>query len=102
MPRNCALRAAVLRRASGASKRQREKSGIAGTLSVSAKPSTAIVPLGCERLRRSDFQEKFAAVHPQQDEPITQQNDGAAEERFKPCAGQPKEIGTQVDAEGAV
>lgn len=57
---------------------------------------------GCPRFRSSDFQEKFAPVHPQQDEPITQQNDRAAEERFKPCAGQPKEIGTQVDAQGAV
>src|SRR5207244_13563537 len=50
----------------------------------------------------SDLQEEFAAVHPEQDEPITQENDGAAEEGFKPYARELKEIPTQVDAKGAV
>src|SRR5215831_528997 len=55
---------------------------------IAARKVTAI------RFLTSDLQEQFAPVHPQQHEPITQQNRGAAEEGLKPCAGELKKVPT--------
>ena len=58
--------------------------------------ATAFV--GCQPL---DLQEQFLPIQPKQHQPIAQQNRGAAKKWFQPCAGEVKEIPTQVDAEGA-
>jgi len=59
--------------------------------------ATAFV--GCQAL---DLQEQFPPIQPKQYRPIAQQNRGAAKKWFQPCAGEVKEIPTQVDAEGAI
>ncbi len=59
--------------------------------------ATAFV--GCQAL---DLQEQFPPIQPKQHQPIAQQNRGAAKKWFQPCAGEVKEIPTQVDVEGAI
>ena len=53
--------------------------------------------VGCQAL---DLQEQFPPIQPKRHQPIAQQNRGAAKKWFQPCAGEGKEIPTQVDAEG--
>jgi hypothetical protein len=61
-----------------------------------------VVFSGPNESRVLDLQEQLSPVHPQQDQPITQQNRCASEEWLQAGSGELEKIRTQVDAQAAV
>jgi hypothetical protein len=49
----------------------------------------------------SDLQEEFATVHPEEHEPIAEQDRGAGEKVLEASAREAEEVRTQMDAESA-